>query len=234
MQSICTLVVAAVAGICNVNAQSTAAHRPAWSGFYIGTHVGLGTQSNTLTDRTANWWSVRANDSFRLNNAGIVGGIQAGYLHPLAAGFVGGFEFAGSLGRLTEARTSPFYPASDRFKAMTSNRIDAGVKVGYDAGRYFPYIRVGYGGAQFKFKADSTILNTRLYRREWLSGVVLGGGMDYALTERIRIGMEYSYTHFGTRALKGVTRNNQREWIDLDSGLHAVSVRLNVMLAPTR
>lgn len=217
-----------------VSAQSARSNQSIWSGYYVGSHFGLGSQNNTLTDRTANWWAVRRGDSFQINNAGIIGGVQVGYLHPFSSRLVGGFELAGSLGRLSEARVSPFYPASDRHKAMTSNRVDASLKLGYDAGVYLPYIRVGYGGAQFKYKADSTILNTKLYRREWLSGFVLGAGLDYALTERVRLGLDYSYTHFAMRSLKGLTTNNQSELIDLASGLHTVSVRMNIMLQSNR
>lgn len=72
----------------------------------------------------------------------------------------------------------------------------ARLRVGYAMGRWMPYLA---GGAAFAKGEITELYNGRVLQRNEmdLTGWTLGGGVDYALTDKVIVRGEYRYTDFG-------------------------------------
>lgn len=128
-----------------------------WGGAYFGATVGYGDANGT---------------GYAADVNGATYGAFAGYNYDIGTVVLGGeLEFGGA--SITDANTG------DSFESMT--RLKA--KVGYDAGRFLPYVTAG---ANYLTKTDST--------SDW--GYVAGAGVDYALSDSIVLGGEVLYNRW--------------------------------------
>jgi len=90
-------------------------------------------------------------------------GVQAGYLYDLGKFVVGGEAAYGQL---------DVDGADDN-----ADVLRAGVIAGYDAGRFLPYVTAGYANLDTDGVDDD--------------GYYYGAGVDYAVTSKVRVGVEY-------------------------------------------
>ena len=157
-----------------------------WSGGYVGVHLGYGSGitpnswSNSGTPRTADG---------DIEYTGPLGGLHGGYQTNFGA-FVVGAEADFSVGQMT---------GNDDQVAGQINSIDISAvgtvrgRVGYAYGNFLAFATAGVAAARFG-KNDVT---EGFYPTPNLApGLVVGGGVEVAVTDHLRARAEYQYIHF--------------------------------------
>ena len=199
------------------------AGRPA-SGFYAGGHVGylFGSGTATLADPTG-VASAGGSSSY----GSVFGGVQAGYEHHFAAGWMAGLEldmsFPGSqdLGNVLAYRATATGTANEQLEYLASLRG----RLGWDLGPWTPFATGGIAWASTRLsRTDLTTGNEDAQPGNVRVGWVAGGGLDYRLDGRWTARAEYLYTQLG---LAGFTFGAAPARWDSSYDLHRFRVGLN-------
>lgn len=210
-----------------------------WTGLYVGGHFGYGLGSingtTTAGDGSAN--DIAATESADQSPSGMLAGGQAGYNYQFSNGLVLGIEGDFSWMDMTDYKEAASTEAATliathSLQARTDYAFDwlATVrgKVGYGWDRLFLY---GTGGVAFlkesetraQYRSSSAgasnpagsttesffVEATDVTR----TGFVVGGGAEYALTDRWSVKLDYAYAGFGSEsflfpdARAGVTKS---------------------------
>lgn len=194
-----------------------------WTGLYVGGHFGHGfgsiTGETTLADGTAN--DIASTEAADQSLAAMVGGGQVGYNYQFASGIVLGVEADIAWTGLTDVSDAGATEAQtliDRqmLQAQTEYSLDwlATVrgKLGYSFDRLFIYGTGGVaflreteersqyiattGGASVPFGHTTTLSFTEAAAAT-RSGFAVGGGAEYALTDRWSLKLDYLFAGFG-------------------------------------
>jgi outer membrane immunogenic protein len=197
-----------------------------WSGVYIGAQAGY------------SWGSADVNYAgypdgqyaWDLNPDGAIGGIYAGVNWQMASGLVVGaeteFNAHGNSDRAVYidnyAPTAPgYYDMEAKLDWSGSTRL----RLGYAMDRWMPYVTGGVAYGHYK---------TNLYDESEGEGNLLGwtagAGVEYAVTNNLRVRLSYLYTDFGSDDFSTYYNTDGTEYdgpfkIDLDS--HAVQVGIS-------
>lgn len=139
-------------------------------------------------------WSL--DGQFDLDGAALGGGV-IGYNHQWN-NFVLGAELVGLFGEMQESG----YP-DYTYEAL----VDVKARAGYAVDRALFYLAGGYSFARFDEDGDDFDLH----------GYNVGGGIDFALTENVVIGAEYTF-----RGLNGDSASGQ----DVDGKVSTISAKL--------
>jgi len=142
-----------------------------WSGAYVGAQLGYGDFQGES--------DLGSEDDL----TGQTYGVFAGYQQDLGRFVVGGelaYDDVSGIG-------------SDTFGIDGDSLISAKVRLGYDAGRFLPYVTLG--GAQLATTGAVDDSDT---------GYLYGLGADYALTDSWRIGVEANQYQFDDFADSGI------------------------------
>lgn len=132
--------------------------------------------------------------------SGSVLGVQLGYLIQN-----GNFVYGGELAYGSTSDT--YYPGFDGIDTI----IDLKARAGFAANRALFYGVIGYSKA-----------NLNVGGGEWgMTGLALGIGAEYAMSDRVSLGLEYL-----TRDLSGEESSGFP--VDAESGLDTLSLRLNL------
>ncbi len=155
-----------------------------WSGFYVGGQLGFGRTdmdiSSTIGEGSAGFGE----------GSGALFGVHAGYMYDFGRVVAGaeldwdqaqidleGVEFAEEAGEL----------------GSIDSIARAKLRLGYDAGRFLPYVTAGLARASFDFsdpEADAALSDTG-------NGHFFGIGAVYAVNDRFTIGIEALRHDFG-------------------------------------
>jgi opacity protein-like surface antigen len=175
-----------------------------WSGFYAGGQLGFG---NAIMDITDGEQSAEFAEG-----SGALYGVHAGYMHDFGRLVVGGeldWDF-GSVGL-------DLNPAFDTGSLGSIDSIGrAKLRVGYDAGRFLPYVTAGLARASFSYDAegaDGVIDDTA-------TGRFIGVGAAYAVNDRFTIGLEALRHDFNGPGVSGET-----DGLELETEVTTVSLR---------
>ena len=193
-----------------------------WTGFYIGLNAGAvwksGNNNGSLYAPSAPWlYSYWPGNNFGNSNTGFIGGGQAGYNWQTGA-FVLGVEtdFDGSSlsksGNLTGPNfTNPFNGNTGYLTANGKVSLDW---LGSTRGRvgfvvtpdnrlmFYGTGGVAYGGGSARlyfFDSSSGVYFNSGNNSQSRAGWVIGGGVEYAITNNIILGAEYLYFDLGSR-----------------------------------
>ncbi|GEO84640.1 MULTISPECIES: outer membrane protein [Alphaproteobacteria] len=139
-------------------------------------------------------WSIDGH--YDLDGADFGGGV-IGYNHQLG-NFVVGAELVGQFGHMQESGWPDY-----TYEAL----VDVKVRAGYAADRALFYVSGGYSFARFDEDGDAFDLH----------GYNIGGGIDFALTENVVLGAEYTF-----RSLNGDAASNQ----DMDGKVSTIAAKL--------
>jgi outer membrane immunogenic protein len=160
-----------------------------WTGCYIGVHAGGGWQVSSYTTQGGG-------DS----GVGVLGGAQAGcnsQWRQFVIGVEG--EFWGS--SLYDRRY--FQEGTFTFDAYSRNRWDAAISVrsGVAIERAFIYGKLGAVWGKFDYSTDRSFSNGSDTERgdAIFTGVLIGVGFEYALTDNWTTKFEYNYIDYGNK-----------------------------------
>ena len=197
--------------------------RPA-SGFYAGGHFGylFGSGTATLADSTG---VATAGGTSPYGT--IFGGVQVGYEHHFAAGWMAGLEldmsFPGGqdLGNVLAYRATATGTANEQLEYLASLRG----RLGWDLGRWTPFATGGIAWASTRLsRTDLTTGNEEAQSSNVRLGWVAGGGVDYRLDGRWTARAEYLHTQLG---LTGFTFGSAPARWDSSYDLHRFRIGLN-------
>jgi len=179
-----------------------------WSGIYAGANVGVAWDHLRAVDQTAPSGGFftdlvpAGTEGFDLNKAGVAGGLQLG-AQTQWSGFVFGLEATYSLMDLNKTITSPYFPASDTETGKIQHLVTGVARVGYAFDRMMVYAKGGYAGAEVGFKARDNVAGVTYERNLWQNGFALGAGFEYALTNSLTLGVDYTHVDLGTGTSTG-------------------------------
>nr|WP_279290525.1 TonB-dependent receptor [Rhizobium skierniewicense] len=180
-----------------------------WTGFYVGADWG-GKHFSASGDTTAAGGAssaIAASEKTDRDANSILGGLHAGYNHQFGNGTVLGFEIDGGF---TRARGEQAMPVSaftqalqaeyhQSYGAETSGRV----RLGQSFGRTLLYGTGGVGLVQEKQKRTQYRQigsETRPYFSETEEkirpGMVLGGGLEFAFSDRLSLRTEYLFGYY--------------------------------------
>ena len=161
-----------------------------WAGAYIGGHLGAGFDDGRYRAGIAGP-AIPVN----IDADGVLGGILAGYnlQHDrLVFGLEGDISFGDVGGRTTLAGVSNPRLETD-FIATIRTRL------GYAWDRVLVFGQVGIGFADVEIK-ESLQLGATARTNKTHVGVVVGGGIEWALTDTINLRTDYTYGNFDRRS----------------------------------
>lgn len=162
-----------------------------WTGCYLGVHAGAGRQS-----------SSDASDG-GYGSVGAVGGAQVGcnlQWRQFVIGVEGEYWASGLRDRFLEADPFNFFETSSR------NRWDAAISLrsGFAFERAFIYGKLGVVWGEFDYTEDFNFVGGSGYSSRGnatFTGVLIGAGFEYALTDNWTTKFEYNYLDFGDKVV---------------------------------
>ena len=185
-----------------------------WTGLYVGGHVGYG-WGNADGD-FANAFLPSAG-SYSNDIDGVLGGVQIGY-NWQALNWVYGLEadFAWSGIDGSSSGGDGFSTFSTQLNWMSTFRG----KIGFAQDRWMVYATGGAALADFDVDSTDGVVAVSDSATKW--GWTVGAGLDYALTDAWRLGVEYKYADFGSETFAAPFGST-----DVDLNVHSVSLRVN-------
>jgi outer membrane immunogenic protein len=166
-----------------------------WSGCYIGVHVGAGWQVSSFAGG-----DVGGGISVPASGVGWLGGGQAGCNVQWRA-FVIGLEGEVWGSTLYDRFFNQSGPFTDELRSR--NRWDGAVSVrsGVAFDRAFIYGKLGAVWGKFDYDAlfTSTFTSTTTTGSSTITGVLIGVGFEYALTDNWTTKFEYNYIDYGNK-----------------------------------
>jgi outer membrane immunogenic protein len=140
-----------------------------WSGFYLGVHGGLASDTEVPTplNNASDWLAgVQAGADFQVGGLVVGGSIEASYAPELSHDIGGGNTIQQEWSGAAKAR--------------------AGLAVD----RLLAYGTAGVAVARLEGGNGVTLAD------EWATGYVLGGGVEYAVFDNVSVNLEYNQTRF--------------------------------------
>ena len=190
-----------------------------WSGLYLGGHIGYGW--GEADGRYVDPFTTTAG-SGSTDLDGLIGGVQIGYNWQALSwvyGIEADFAWSGMDGGRTVALPlpGPVLGVDTQINWMSTVRA----RIGYAPDRWLIYATGGVAFADFDIDVTDGVNSTSDGSTH--VGWTVGAGVEYALTDAWRMGLEYKYADFGSETYSaplGGTAN-----VDLD--VHAVTFRVN-------
>ncbi|MFC6444475.1 outer membrane protein [Shinella zoogloeoides] len=202
-----------------------------WSGFYLGVHGG-GAWSPSSYDHVETLGVGGSEDNrefFSTDGSSVAGGFQAGVQQQFDQ-FVLGVEGFYTLLDAKDSSQTDLNGIPRTRETRLNDYWGAAARVGYNLDNAMPYLKVGYAGTTLDYVntriADNVVVGESSNK---VGGVLLGAGVDFALTKNWTVGADYSFTKFNvgsqqqTRDGAAVAAYND----DNDVKLHLVTIRLN-------
>jgi outer membrane immunogenic protein len=173
-----------------------------WSGCYVGVHVGAGWQTSDFTGGEVvadTLLPVGPTDS----GVGWLGGAQAGCNMQWRAFVIGleGEVWGSTLYDRFFNQSGPFTA-----EATSKNRWDSAISVrsGVAFDRAFVYGKLGAVWGKFDYNSlfSAPFVNTTVTGSATITGVLIGVGFEYALTDNWTTKFEYNYIDYGNKIVE--------------------------------
>jgi outer membrane immunogenic protein len=166
-----------------------------WSGMYIGAAVGYGWSDPEVS------FDAFPNASVEYDLDGFVGGIYAGYNYQMPNNIVVGVEadinysdIDGDGDALQGGVVNPGFGGTARIEWQGSVRG----RIGYAFDRILPYFTVGVAFGEIEENFFNVPTTATATFSDTFTGWTAGGGLEYAVTDKIMLRGEYRYTDFGS------------------------------------
>lgn len=196
-----------------------------WTGFYGGLSAGYGwgdaDYNNHPVDMESPFNSAFVHDGNRMH--GMVGGIFAGWnfaqWNHLVLGVEGNLLFNNIDG------DHDHWVGDDVYNLATEMGMIYGVRAraGFALDRVMPYVSAGWAGSSVE--AFQSLDGVTWSNKQTVSGLTLGAGIDYAITDRFVVGVDYNYYDFGEVTFTALDSDGGRASMDGDVDLHTFMVR---------
>ena len=179
-----------------------------WSGFYVGAHIGVANGNINATDVTQPNGGFftdlvpAGTEGFDFRNANIAGGVHVGAQYQWQQ-FVLGGEATWTATGIRKEIVSPYFPDSDTETGKIQHYATVVGKIGYAFDRVLIYAKGGYAGGKVGFTARDNDALVTYEQNEWHNGYALGLGIDYALTDRLSLGVDYTHVDLGSKTSTG-------------------------------
>lgn len=171
-----------------------------WTGLYIGGHVGGSSVGSNLAFQQddGGWWTNGGSGAVPIRGeTALLGGVQAGFNYQLGS-IVAGIEGTWSGLNLSTTVASPFYPDSDAFSRKITSLYTVAARLGVTWDRVLFYGKAGWAGGEVEVSGASTAgPTTWTPGSKSRSGIVVGGGMEYMVTQNLIAGIEYNHIDLG-------------------------------------
>ena len=175
-----------------------------WTGFYLGGHLGGAWSEIDKTQVSGSTHYYFPGQSVGLSDEGLFGGFHLGGQFQ-TGNFVFGAEVSWSDGDLSDTVRAQGPFALNSYEADISDVFTATARLGYAVDRWLGYVKGGYATADIDTSATEVpAFNHTGTSSERHDGWTVGGGIEYAVTNSIIVGVEYNY-------------------VDLDAEVHALN-----------
>jgi outer membrane immunogenic protein len=159
-----------------------------WTAIYIGGFAG-GSWANVTLANAAPVATAKFNES------GFVGGMYLGYDYELPNRFVVGARISVPLGAITHTAAVPLGLPGETATSKFQWSAAGNIIVGYDMGRWMPYIGLGAIFAENKIHLSVPAVGNGS-DSELHPGVNLLAGVKYAVTKNWAVGAQYNHSEF--------------------------------------
>lgn len=213
-----------------------------WTGYFVGAHGGAVFDGGAgLTYAAAgNFENTGTRKAADMDTKDMLAGIHGGYRYQMNQ-IVVGIEGSASFGKLKGTHKENAPPVGNDY--ITNGEIGPlymGTAIlGYAMDRALIYGKAGYAMADVKFDAsfhnkdgiggtNGTLVKiSNTFDR---SGFVYGGGIEYAITNNISLGVEYLHVDLGKSNVATVKTTNSgitTEKVTGDAAIETVTARVN-------
>jgi outer membrane immunogenic protein len=164
-----------------------------WSGFFLGGHAALAISQ-------IDWdFTGPSGGTEHIDNV-FAGGLHAAFQRQwgsLVAGVEVSFSWLNA-----EDTTSLFLPPGTNLSSSINDLLIVSGKLGYAHERWLAFAKVGYASVGIELRCSTCTASTSDREHGWMMGM----GIDYALTDKVIVGLEYdwSFYSFDTRSLDAV------------------------------
>ncbi|WP_168201799.1 outer membrane protein [Phreatobacter aquaticus] len=197
-----------------------------WTGFYIGGHLGAASVSSGYNAFTP-WNAFAGFDMQNLGGSALMGGMQIGYNYQINNLVLGLEADLSALGFKKSSTTSILrgagVPVFDRSLSWTATLAP---RLGVTFGRALLFAKAGLavGGFSVGHNQNAYISGstTRL-------GLMVGAGLEYAVTQNLTAKLEYNYMNFGT--FRTDMAGAPSIWVTQRGDVHAVKVGVNYLFS---
>jgi len=203
-----------------------------FSGFYGGVHGGWGFSDaksayaidDPFNTQCGGGWGCAVDVD---PDGGFIG-FQAGYNFQLGNGFILGIEGDYSFASLHDDAVGTWGGGATEVILDVDRMASIRGRLGMDMGQWMPFITAGWGWMEGDRSAFGQNLcgispNCKTEDSNWHSGFVVGGGLEYALTENWRLKAEYRYWD-GSKETYGIGFGGGT---DVDLSIHTVQFGVN-------
>ncbi len=179
-----------------------------WSGFYAGAHIGVADGHIRATDvqqPSGGFFTdlvPAGTEGFSFHDTNIAGGVHAGYQFQ-SGQFVFGGEATWTATGIDKTITSPYFPDSDTETGKLKHYATVVGRVGYAFDRFLVYAKGGYAGGEVGFRARDNNALVTYEQNDWHNGYAVGAGIDYALTDKLVLGVDYTHIDLGSKTGTG-------------------------------
>ena len=219
-------------------------YRPAlydWTGIYFGGHLGGGlmmdtvTQNTTTTNVAVGGTFLNAGTTTDVNGWGVLGGAQIGVNYEFAP-WVFGAEAAFTSSGITASPIIPTLTPGDGQRSTDNPQwfVTATGRFGYAVNTVLFYAKGGGAWMHAQYTQDtlgpggSGIATQSLNQNR--TGFVVGGGIEYGMTEQLSAKIEYDFYDFGTSTLNFNSAVTGPMPVGIKSEVNVFTVGLNYRL----
>lgn len=195
-------------------APSPAPERPAfaWDGLHVGASGGYATNSNTIfvVDADPTYFpDFSGGETMKHKSNSGFGGVEVGYNFQKGRIVYGAFATAVGMDASDRIWSTGGCCGSDDMFTIKLGAIGLlGGRLGYALDRTLIYLDGGFAFANVKLditdanlNADGSTTNNSTGTKatsKWLPGLVVGAGVDYAISDQWRVGINYRYVNMGS------------------------------------
>jgi outer membrane immunogenic protein len=162
---------------------------------------------------------------------GFIGGVQGGCDYQTASGLVigvaGDYGWTHADGTHPSAReTGVFYHSDVEALASITGRL------GYAFDRALFYVEGGATWERVGYRASTTMIGTAYRASDNRPGWTVGGGGEYAFTDRLSAFVEYSHYDFGTERIRLNPEFSflPRAFVDIDDTDNVIRAGINLRI----